>query len=229
MAEQPELDFPPASHSASRPARPARRIGFGGFTRQQMVLGLVALALAIWGMWVTRALTAPKQDHIVAARLSALVGDYVEAQRYSGSPPDRVQAEMRAFMASLDKELQRRSADGQVVLVGEAVLTKNVPDITESLKKAVFASGVPEPRRASAEQLQRMQELAAAQSALAASRQAQLAAPGQIDPMAGAQALSSQVPPATGPFPQPMPQGAPEQIHGPSVSTFGGPDGNGGQ
>jgi len=180
-------------------------------------------------MWVTRALTAPKQDHIVSARLSALVGDYVEAQRFSGAPPARVQTEMRAFMSSLDKELQRRSEGGQVVLVGEAVLTKNVPDITESLKKAVFASGVPEPKRVSVEQLQRMQELSAAQAALAASRQPPLAAPGQIDPMGGVQTVSPQDPSAAGPFPQTAPQPAPGQVAGPSVSTFGGPDGNDGQ
>ncbi|OYX59895.1 MAG: hypothetical protein B7Y89_17425 [Novosphingobium sp. 32-60-15] len=228
MAEQPELDLPPAP-PAPQAALPKRRIGFGGFTRQQMLIGLVVLAVLIWGMWVTRALTAPKQDHIVSARLSALVGDYVEAQRFSGSPPDRVQAEMRAFMSSLDRELQRRSEVGQVVLVGEAILTKNVPDITDSLKKAVFASGVPEPKRVSVEQLQRMQELSAAQSALAASRQAPLATPGQVDPMAGAQALSPQDPSAAGPLSQPMPQAVPGRIPRPSVSTFGGPDGNGGQ
>lgn len=229
MAEQPELDLPPAPTSAPQTARGARRVGFGGFSRQQIMFGLIVLALLIWGMWVTRALTAPKQDHIVSARLSALVGDYVEAQRFSGSPPERVQAEMRAFMSSLDKELQRRSADGQVVLVGEAVLTKNVPDITESLKKAVFASGVPEPKRVSVEQLQRMQELQAAQSALAASRQAPLATPGQIDPMAGAQGLAPQDPSAAGPLSQPMRQAVPGQAPGASVSTFGGPYGNGGQ
>ena len=228
MADQPELDLPPAP-PASQAALPKRRVGFGGFTRQQIIIGLVMLALLIWGMWVTRALTAPKQDHIVSARLSALVGDYVEAQRFSGSPPDRVQAEMRAFMSSLDKELQRRSEGGQVVLVGEAVLTKNVPDITESLKKAVFASGVPEPKRVSVEQLQRMQELSAAQAALIAARQQPLAPSGQIDPMAGAQAISPQDPSASGSFAQPLPQPAPGQVSGPSVSTFGGPDGNGGQ
>ena len=48
---------------------------------------------------------------------------------------------------ALDKELQRRSAGGQIVLVGEAVLTKNVPDITDSLRQSVYASGVPRPRR----------------------------------------------------------------------------------
>ena len=229
MAEQPELDLPPAPTSAPQTARGARRIGFGGFTRQQIIIGLVMLALLIWGMWVTRALMVPKQDHIVSARLSALVGDYVEGQRFSGSPPDRVQAEMRAFMSSLDKELQRRSEGGQVVLVGEAFLTKNVPDITESLKKAVFASGVPEPKRVSVEQLQRMQELSAAQAALVAARQPPLAPSGQIDPMAGAQAIPPQDPSAGGSFAQPMPQPAPGQVARPSVSTFGGPDGNGGQ
>ena len=224
MADQPQLDLPPPSAPETRAAK--RRVGFGGFTRVQMLILLLLVAAIIWGMWVTRALTQSKQDHIVSARLSALVGDYVEAQRFSGSPPDRVRAEMQAFMSSLDKELQRRSAGGQIVLVGEAVLTKNVPDITDSLKMAVFASGVPEPKRMSVEELQRMQELSAAQSALAASRAAPLAAPGAtIDPMAGVPGASPQVP-AGQAFPA---QPIPPQIPGASVSTFGGPDGNGGQ
>lgn len=224
MTEQPELDLPPTPPSAPRAAAPRRKPGFAGFSRPQILIGLLLLAGLVWGMWVTRALTAPRQDHIVSARLSALVGDYVEAQRYSGSPPDRVQAEMRAFMTSLDKELQRRSAGGQVVLVGEAVLTRNVPDITESLKKAVFASGVPMPKRASADELQRMQELSAAQAALAAAQQASPASPGAIDPMtAAAQGLPQPDSSATHPT-SPPPAGPAA-----SVATFGGPDGNGGQ
>lgn len=225
MAEQPELDLPPVPAPAPHVIPAKRRAGFGGFSRQQILVGLLLLALVVWGMWVTRALTAPKQDHIVSARLSSLVGDYVEAQRFSGSPPDRVQAEMRAFMASLDKELQRRSESGQVVLVGEAVLTKNVPDITDSLKKAVFAAGVPEPKRMSVQELQRMQELLAAQSALAGAGQQQTGPQGALDPMAGTLALPAPQQPAPA-FPQPqMSPPAP----GAAVSTFGGPDGNGGQ
>jgi hypothetical protein len=65
---------------------------------------------------------------------------------------------MQAFMASLDKELARRSAHGDVILVGEAVLSKNVDDITETVKKAVYASGVPIPKRITAEELQRLQQ-----------------------------------------------------------------------
>src|SRR3546814_7989966 len=67
---------------------------------------------------------------------------------------------MRKFMASLDKELERRSSGGEIVLVGEAVLTKNVPDITDKLKEAVYASGVARPKQASALELQQLEQQA---------------------------------------------------------------------
>lgn len=225
MADQPELDLPPVPASAPRSASIMPKPGFGGFSRQQILVGILVLTLVIWGMWVTRALTAPKQEHIVSARLSALVGDYVEAQRFSGSPPERVQAEMRAFVASLDKELQRRSASGQVVLVGEAVLTKNVPDITDSLKTAVFAAGVPIPKRASVEELQRLQALSSAQAGIAVGQSQPALPQGAIDPMGAASALPLQPQVQTGvPSQQAIPIGPSA-----SVATFGGPDGNGRQ
>ena len=140
MADQPELDLPlPATSAAPAPVVRAKR-GFGGFTRAQLVLGAALVVALIWSMWVTKALVGPREEHIVKASLSSIVGEYVTAQARAASPPAQVEAEMRAFMASLKQELQRRSADGQVVLVGEAVLTENVPDITDSLKKAVYAT-----------------------------------------------------------------------------------------
>src|SRR6218665_2632316 len=111
MAEQPELDLP-APPVPPTPRR--RRAIFAGFTRPQILIGMLVLAALIWGMWVTKALVAPKQDRIVSARLSSIVGEYVQAQARSASPPAQVEAEMRNFMASLDKELQRRSAGGQI-------------------------------------------------------------------------------------------------------------------
>ena len=157
MAEQPELDLP--APAAPPPPR-RRRASFAGFTRSQILMGLVVLAALVWGMWVTKELFAPRQDRIVSARLSSIVGEYVQAQARSASPPAQVEAEMRRFMASLDTELQRRSAGGQIVLVGEAVLTKNVPDITDNLRQAVYASGVARPKQASAAELQQLEQQA---------------------------------------------------------------------
>lgn len=229
MAEQPELDLPTPPASPPAPTKP-RRIFFAGFNRMQILGGLILLAAVIWGMWVTKTLVTPKQDRIVSARLSSIVGEYVQAQARSTSPPAQVEAEMRGFMASLDKELQRRSASGQIVLVGEAVLTKNVPDITDSLRQAVYASGVPRPRQASAEELERLnaQAMAAARPQLSAAPQMSAQMPGtaaSIDPMMGAQGMAAPGMVSSGQQ-QPAPQYAPPAAQ---VSTFGGPDGSGGQ
>lgn len=214
MAEQAELDLPPLAPSAPQ-ARAKPRAVFAGFTRWQILGGVLLLGALIWAMWITRQVPA-RQDHIVSVRLSDLVGEYVEAQRYSASPPERVKAEMQAFMASLDKELERRSAGGDVVLIGEAVLSKNVDDITDTVKKAVYASGVPVPKRLTAEELERLQQMA-----VQVPQQPQ--APAQAaDPRLAGQQMVPQVQAPVPAQPSMGPQGA-------TVSSFGGPDAAAGQ
>lgn len=154
-ASTPQPEPSPAIAIPAAPAAAAaqpRKTVFAGYTASQLILGVAVVAMLIWGMWVTRTIITPPQK-IVKANLSSIVGDYVQAQARSASPPQEVEAEMRKFMASLDGELQRRSASGQVILVGEAVLSKGVEDITPDVMKAVYASGVKRPTPASAEQL----------------------------------------------------------------------------
>lgn len=237
MADQPELDLAsPATSAAPAPVVRAKR-GFGGFTRAQLVLGAALVIAPIWSMWVTKALVAPREEQIVKASLSSIVGEYVTAQARAASPPAQVEAEMRTFMSSLKHEIQRRSANGQVVLVGEAVLTENVPDITDSLKKAVYASGIRQPRPASAEEMQQLQQQLA--PAAAGVPQAYAVPPvmagagATIDPMSAAQPVAGgqqpmQVPSAMQVVPGPM-QGVPSGVPAAMTSTFGGPNGNGGQ
>jgi hypothetical protein len=100
------------------------------------------------------------------------------------------------------------------------VLTKNVPDITDKLKEAVYASGVVRPKPASPLELQQLEQ----QAMLAAQPQQPLstqpAAPaGGGDPMAT-------VPVMPGAPPEQAPQYPPPAA---TVSTFGGPDGSAGQ
>lgn len=225
MADQPELDLPsPATSAAPAPVVRAKR-GFGGFTRAQLVLGAALVVALIWSMWVTKALVAPREEHIVKASLSNIVGEYVSAQARSASPPGQVEAEMRAFMSSLDHELQRRGAGGQVVLVGEAVLTKNVPDITDSLRKAVYASGVRQPRPASAQEMRQLQQQMAPGPATPSMPGGPAAAAGAtLEPMAAvpAGAVMPQAGSGAGAAP-------PAAVPGAAITTFGGPDGRGGQ
>lgn len=195
-----------------------RRTVFAGYTLGQLILGAAVIGLIIWGMWVTRAITAPPQ-RIVKANLSGIVGEYVQAQARSATPPDQVQEQMRAFITSLDIELQRRGADGQVVLVGEAVLSRSVPDITPDVLTAVYASGVKRPLPATPQQMSQM---------------LQGGVPGPIPRVpttapAPAQATASDNPFGAAPAgPAPAPAFDPAMA-GASVSSFGGPNGAGGQ
>src|SRR3546814_932800 len=107
MVEQTELDLP---KPASQPARRAKRAILVAFTRLQVLWGRMVLAALVWGMWVTKIVVTPKQESIVSARLSTIVGEYVQAQARSASPPAQFEAEMRKFMASLDDELKRRGS-----------------------------------------------------------------------------------------------------------------------
>lgn len=204
------LDMPAATPS---PAAPRRNPVFAGFTGPQLLVGAAVVMLLIWGMWVTRTLTAAPRQHIVKANLSRIVGDYVQAQARSATPPEQVRAQMQQFMASLDTELQRRSAQGQVVLVGEAVLSKSVPDITGDVVSAVYAGGVARPRPAALQ-----------------------TAPAMIPQMTGPQVAAPLPPrqvlptaPANNPFETSAAAAPVAQAPGATVSSFGGPNGNPGE
>jgi hypothetical protein len=54
-------------------------------------------------------------------------------------------------MAEIQRNLEARGKAGQIVLVGEAVLAGEVPDITAELRRAVYAKvRMPQPAQAGA-------------------------------------------------------------------------------
>ena len=102
-----------------------------------LVAALVAAGL--WGAWVTKSVLAgPDRPAIAKVQLSGIVGEYVQAQARSATPPEQVTSETRAFMGEVQRNLERRGASGQIVLVGEAVLAGNVPDITAEVRREVY-------------------------------------------------------------------------------------------
>ena len=113
--------------AASAARKPAR---FAGLTYAQLALMAAALVAGIWGMWATAKIFALEDRRVVSVRLAAIVNDFVTAEARSGTPPDQLTARTRAFMGALDSVLKKRAADGQVVLVGEAVVAASVPDVT---------------------------------------------------------------------------------------------------
>lgn len=125
---------------AAAPAVPprTRRGAAPVFHMAALVAALVAASL--WGIWVTKSLAAgPDRPTIAKVQLSGIVGEYVQAQARSATPPEQVTTETRAFMGEVQRNLEQRGASGQIVLVGEAVLAGNVPDITTEVRREVYA------------------------------------------------------------------------------------------
>lgn len=133
--------------SAPQPAATKARQGLPPIT---YALAALAVVMLLWAAWVTKHIaSAPPQLPMASVRLEALVTEYVQAQSHSNGTPDAVTQQTARFMSAIEDELKRVGASGTTVLVGEAVLSKNVPDITDQVRKAVYAK-VPLPTAAPA-------------------------------------------------------------------------------
>jgi hypothetical protein len=126
----PEVRSPEPSVVASTPADAAKVRRFAGFTYAQIAVGFVLIAAAVWGMWATSKIFALENRRVVSVRLASIVNDFVSAEARSGTPPEQLGVDTRAFMTALDGVLKSRAQAGEVVLVGEAVVASSVPDVT---------------------------------------------------------------------------------------------------
>ena len=133
--------LPPARGRSQRKGLPPAAFGIGAL----VVAGL------LWGAWVTKSIINPAvvKAPIASVRLQQIVGEYVQAQARSNTPPEVVAQQTQTFMTTLGDVLKARGADGTTVMVGEAVLSQNVPDITEDVRRAIYAK-VPPPTAAAA-------------------------------------------------------------------------------
>lgn len=115
-----------------------KRSRFGGLGLPVATVTAV-VALGLWGSWVTKnVLDDANLPPMARVQMSQIVGEYVQAQARSSSTPEAVTVETKAFMGEIEKNLKARGARGQIVLVGEAVLTENVPDITNELRAEIY-------------------------------------------------------------------------------------------
>jgi hypothetical protein len=58
------------------------------------------------------------------------VRDYVQAEARSGAAPDQITAETGAYIKALNLAVARHAAQGEVLLLSNAVVAGDVPDIT---------------------------------------------------------------------------------------------------
>jgi hypothetical protein len=66
-----------------------------------------------------------------------MINDFVMAEARSGNSPEQVERDTRHFMALLQDVLRNRAQDGTTILVGEAVVSGSVPDVTADVRGEV--------------------------------------------------------------------------------------------
>lgn len=135
----------PRSADAGPAPRPLRR--------QALLVGFGAASL-LWGTWATHAILTLRRDapHLVKVQLAELVREYVEGEARSGAPSDRITAETAAFLKALNDAVQARKGAGETVLLANAVVGGDVPDITLAVRREVYAR-VPRPQPGGADGL----------------------------------------------------------------------------
>lgn len=135
----------PASPSSAAPSRRVRH-PHKGLPPAAFALGSLAVGALLWGAWVTKSILDPAvvRSPIASVRLEQIIGEYVQLQARSETAPELVGQQMQTFMTVLGEELKARGSDGTTVMVAEAVLSQNVPDITDDVRRVIY-SKVPPP------------------------------------------------------------------------------------
>lgn len=143
------MDADQAQPASSRAAKRERR--FAGLSPREIILLLAAIAIFIWGAWVTKSLAGDEvgDQEFVQLQLQGIIGEYLQAQARSSADEQTAARETAVFMATLDQTVAGLSEGGKVVLVHEAVIGGDIPDVTEAVKAAVYAK-VPRPQIAQA-------------------------------------------------------------------------------
>jgi len=139
----------PKPSTRKKAVRPPAR--FGGLGPRDMILFGAAAASFVWGAWVTKtiAFDDPGRPELVQLQLQGIIGEYLQAQARSNTDEQTAARETAMFMAALDQTVSGLGKDGKVVLLHEAVVGGELPDVTEAVKAAVYAK-VPRPQPAQA-------------------------------------------------------------------------------
>jgi hypothetical protein len=124
---------------ATPPGLLARRMAGQPLRRWLLLAG--AGALAVWGAWATKALVdlSRERQPIVQVRLSEIVGDYVRDAARSSLPADEVSRQTARFLKVLNDVMGAQGSGGRIVLLSNAVVSGELPDITSEVRAQVYA------------------------------------------------------------------------------------------
>lgn len=114
--------------------------------RQQGVMPRVAVVMAasgalLWGVWATHTILTLRDNapHLVKVELADLVREYVQREARSGEQSEELTARTANFLKALNSAVSAHARKGDIVLLGNAVVDGDVPDITANVRTEVYA------------------------------------------------------------------------------------------
>jgi len=133
MTNEKAQDELPLGQNETVAAQPAT------LDKRLVVAVIIGVAFLLWAAWVTKAVVdAPANERFKSVELQPLIQEYVQAQSRSTNSESVITSETETFMSVLEEELKKAGANGDTVIVSEAVLSKNVPDITSDIRAAIY-------------------------------------------------------------------------------------------
>lgn len=129
---------PAGSPRAVPPHSPRKSSGVA--VRQVAMVGMIALG-AVWGAWVSKGVYDARHasNHIVKVQLAQIVQEYVQSTARSNMPPDQIGQQTAVFLKAVNDAVETHRSAGEVVLLANAVVAGNVPDITSEVRNEVYA------------------------------------------------------------------------------------------
>lgn len=107
---------------------------FAGLRVSTLLLGFALLLALIGTAWAAQTLVTLSRQHIVTVRLSALMGEFVDAEARKGSDPETARQHIAAYLAATQKAVDTLGKHGTTVLVAEAVVAGSAHDATDELR-----------------------------------------------------------------------------------------------
>lgn len=154
QVHQPQA-HPEADHldpSAAAPMTPAQNLPgttppslltrkIAGQPLRRWLLLAGAVAMAVWAVWATKVLVDLRRERqpIAQVRLSEIVGEYVRDAARSSLPAEEVSRQTGRFLKALNEVVAAQGAGGRIILLSNAVVSGEVPDITAQVRAQVYS------------------------------------------------------------------------------------------
>ena len=104
---------------------------------RSVVTVLLVSALVLWIIWVSLRLTQPNGQQIVQVHMSEIMRDFVDAEAKGNADPEVTREAIARYLKATEAAVDDLGRSGHVILVAEAVLSKNTTDATLQLKAKI--------------------------------------------------------------------------------------------